>query len=249
MSFTPGPNNILLTASGVNFGFVRSIPHILGVKFGFVALVAACGLGLGLLFTTYPVAQTALKIVGAGYLLWLAWKVANAGSASGVSAGARPISFLQATAFQWVNPKGVIAAVGAVALFVRPEQRHHGSAAAALHLRSVHHPVGHHLDSVWRRAEHAAAQSALCARVQYRHGGPAGGQHRADGLGRIESEDGSAGGCRGQPSPLEARPENGGYRCRDREIARQRVGRFAAAIRSRDKRPCAFTTIATPTST
>jgi threonine/homoserine/homoserine lactone efflux protein len=121
MSFTPGPNNILLTASGVNFGFVRSIPHILGVKFGFVALVAASGLGLGLLFTTYPAAQTALKIVGAGYLLWLAWKVANAGSASGVPAGARPISFLQATAFQWVNPKGVIAALGAVALFVRPD--------------------------------------------------------------------------------------------------------------------------------
>jgi threonine/homoserine/homoserine lactone efflux protein len=121
MSFTPGPNNILLTASGVNFGFARSIPHILGVKFGFVALVAACGLGLGLLFTTYPAAQTVLKVVGAGYLLWLAWKVATAGSASGASAGARPISFLQATAFQWVNPKGVIAAVGAVALFIRPE--------------------------------------------------------------------------------------------------------------------------------
>ena len=121
MAFTPGPNNILLTASGVNFGFVRSIPHILGVKFGFVALVAACGLGLGLLFATYPAAQTALKVVGAAYMLWLAWKVANAGSASGTSAGARPISFLQATAFQWVNPKGVIAAVGAVALFVRPD--------------------------------------------------------------------------------------------------------------------------------
>ena len=121
MSFTPGPNNILLAASGVNFGFARSIPHILGVKFGFVALVAACGLGLGLLFTTYPAAQTALKVVGAAYMLWLAWKVANAGSASGTAADARPISFLQAAAFQWVNPKGVVAAVGAVALFVRPE--------------------------------------------------------------------------------------------------------------------------------
>lgn len=121
MSFTPGPNNILLAASGVNFGFARSIPHILGVKFGFVALVAACGLGLGLLFTSYPAAQTALKIVGAAYMLWLAWKVANAGSASGAAADARPISFLQAAAFQWVNPKGVVAAVGAVALFVRPD--------------------------------------------------------------------------------------------------------------------------------
>lgn len=121
MSFTPGPNNILLTASGVNFGFVRSIPHILGVKFGFVALLAACGLGLGLLFTTYPAAQTVLKIAGALYMLWLAWKVANAGSAGDAAVQPRPISFLQAAAFQWVNPKGVVAALGAVALFVRPE--------------------------------------------------------------------------------------------------------------------------------
>ena len=121
MSFTPGPNNILLTASGVNFGFVRSIPHILGVKFGFVALLAACGLGLGLLFATYPTAQTMLKIAGAAYMLWLAWKVANAGSTAGPAAEPRPISFFQAAVFQWVNPKGVIAAVGAVALFVRPD--------------------------------------------------------------------------------------------------------------------------------
>jgi len=121
MSFTPGPNNILLTTSGVNFGFVRSIPHILGVKFGFVALLAACGLGLGLLFATYPAAQTALKIAGALYMLWLAWKVANASGAAGTAAGPRPISFLQAAVFQWVNPKGIVAAVSAIALFVRPD--------------------------------------------------------------------------------------------------------------------------------
>jgi len=121
MSFTPGPNNILLTTSGVNFGFVRSIPHILGVKFGFVALLAACGLGLGLLFATYPTAQTALKVAGALYMLWLAWKVANASSAAGTAAGPRPISFLQAAVFQWVNPKGIVAAVSAIALFVRPD--------------------------------------------------------------------------------------------------------------------------------
>jgi threonine/homoserine/homoserine lactone efflux protein len=121
MSFTPGPNNILLTASGVNFGFVRSIPHILGVKFGFVALLVACGLGLGLLFANYPTAQTVLKVAGALYMLWLAWKVANAGRMTDTAAQPRPLSFLQAAAFQWVNPKGVIAAVGAVALFVRPD--------------------------------------------------------------------------------------------------------------------------------
>jgi threonine/homoserine/homoserine lactone efflux protein len=118
MAFTPGPNNIMLAASGVNFGFTRSIPHILGIEFGFVALLAACGLGLGLVFTTYPAAQTMLKIVGALYMLWLAWKVATSSATGESDAAPRPLSFIQAFVFQWINPKGVVAAVGAVALFM-----------------------------------------------------------------------------------------------------------------------------------
>jgi threonine/homoserine/homoserine lactone efflux protein len=85
MSFTPGPNNILLTASGVNFGFVRSIPHMLGVEVGFLVLVVACAAGLGLIFAALPGLHIVLKLAGGVYMLWLAWKVANA----------RPMTFLQ----------------------------------------------------------------------------------------------------------------------------------------------------------
>jgi threonine/homoserine/homoserine lactone efflux protein len=121
MSFTPGPNNILLTASGVNFGFVRSIPHMLGVEIGFLVLLLASAAGLGLIFAALPSLHIALKIAGGVYMLWLAWKVANAKPA-GEEGGllARPMTFLQAAAFQWMNPKAVIAALSAIALYMRP---------------------------------------------------------------------------------------------------------------------------------
>jgi threonine/homoserine/homoserine lactone efflux protein len=122
MACTPGPNNIMLTASGVNFGFARSLPHMSGVTLGFLVMVGACAAGLGLVFATVPALQLALKIAGAGYMLWLAWKVANArpsGEGDGEEAG-RPLTFLQAAAFQWVNPKGVLAALSGIALFMRP---------------------------------------------------------------------------------------------------------------------------------
>jgi threonine/homoserine/homoserine lactone efflux protein len=120
-SFTPGPNNIMLTASGVNFGFVRTIPHMAGVSIGFVVLLIACGAGLGTLFAAWPQAQTVLKFAGALYLLWLAWKVANAAGPQQGEAAGTPLTFLQAAAFQWLNPKGVIVALGAIAIYVRPE--------------------------------------------------------------------------------------------------------------------------------
>jgi len=123
MAFTPGPNNIMLTASGANFGFARSIPHMAGVVVGFVILLVVSGGGLGVLLVTFPSLQAALKVVRAAYMLWLAWKIANAnGGQDGANPDARPLTFLQAAAFQWVNPKGVIIAFGAVALYVRPER-------------------------------------------------------------------------------------------------------------------------------
>lgn len=122
MAMTPGPNNIMLTASGVNFGFARSIPHMSGVTLGFLVMVGACALGLGLVFTAVPVLQLVLKIAGAGYMLWLAWKVANAKPSDGQSDTAgQPLTFLQAALFQWVNPKGVLAALSGIALFMRPD--------------------------------------------------------------------------------------------------------------------------------
>ncbi len=121
MSFTPGPNNIMLAASGVNFGFTRTIPHMIGVTAGFAVLLVACGAGLGLVFTAVPALQLVLKIAGAAYMLWLAFKVATAHLRGGdAGAPARPFSFAQAVAFQWVNPKAVVAALSAIAVYVRP---------------------------------------------------------------------------------------------------------------------------------
>jgi threonine/homoserine/homoserine lactone efflux protein len=116
-SFTPGPNNIMLTASGANFGFRRSLPHILGVCIGFPVMVLAIGLGLGQVFEEVPALHVVLKIAGSAYLLWLAWRVASASSADPGQAGATPLSFFQAAAFQWVNPKAWIMATGAISTF------------------------------------------------------------------------------------------------------------------------------------
>jgi threonine/homoserine/homoserine lactone efflux protein len=121
MAFTPGPNNIMLAASGVNFGFTRTVPHMAGVSIGFLVLVLACGTGLGLVFAALPSLQLALKIAGAAYMLWLAFKVATAHQARDNGGGpARPFTFWQAAAFQWVNPKGLVAALSAIAIYVRP---------------------------------------------------------------------------------------------------------------------------------
>ncbi|MDP2295981.1 MAG: LysE family translocator [Pseudolabrys sp.] len=123
-AFTPGPNNIMVTASGVNFGFARTIPHMAGITVGFMVLVAACAAGLGALFTAVPALQLALKIIGSLYMLWLAWKVANARPASDEPDDlARPLTFLQAAAFQWVNPKAVVIGLTAISLYVRPDHR------------------------------------------------------------------------------------------------------------------------------
>ena len=123
-AFTPGPNNIMVTASGVNFGFARTIPHMAGITVGFMVLLVACAAGLGLVFATVPALQLALKIIGAIYMLWLAWKVANATPASDkVDDLARPLTFLQAAAFQWVNPKAVVIGLTAISIYVRPDHR------------------------------------------------------------------------------------------------------------------------------
>jgi threonine/homoserine/homoserine lactone efflux protein len=123
-AFSPGPNNIMVTASGVNFGFARTIPHMAGITIGFMVLLVACAAGLGLVFTAVPALQLALKIIGALYMLWLAWKVANARPLSEeVDELARPLTFLQAAAFQWVNPKAVVIGLTAIALYVRPDHR------------------------------------------------------------------------------------------------------------------------------
>jgi len=104
-SITPGPNNLMLMASGANFGFRRSIPHMLGIGIGFTIMVLCVGAGLATIFETYPVAHTILKVLSVAYLLYLAWKIANAAPIRDRDATGTPMTFLQAAAFQWVNPK------------------------------------------------------------------------------------------------------------------------------------------------
>lgn len=115
--FSPGPNNVMLSASGVNFGFRRTVPHMMGINFGFAVMALAVGLGLGGVFESYPQVHVILKYLSIAYLVFLAWKIARAGEAKGQRVGAAPLTFLQAAAFQWVNPKAWSIAVGAIATF------------------------------------------------------------------------------------------------------------------------------------
>ena len=122
-SITPGPNNVMLTASGANYGFRRTLPHLLGICVGFPLMVAAIGLGLGRLFESVPAIHAVLKAAGSIYLLWLAWRVASArGATETESSRSRPLSFFEAMAFQWVNPKAWIMAVGAISTFTTMDE-------------------------------------------------------------------------------------------------------------------------------
>lgn len=119
MSLTPGPNVVMVTANAATVGFRRALPHVLGIVAGFWLMIVLSGFGLAALFQAEPRLQALLKIAGTGYLLWLAWRIANAG-ATGTASPARPISFGEALLFQWVNPKGWISALGALAAYTDP---------------------------------------------------------------------------------------------------------------------------------
>ena len=117
-SITPGPNNMMLMSSGLAFGLVPTLPHMLGVAIGFTVMIFAVGVGLGAAFEAVPQLYTVLKLVSAAYLLVLAWKIAWSGPVGeGGRAGSRPMTFLQAAAFQWVNPKAWVMAVTAIAAY------------------------------------------------------------------------------------------------------------------------------------
>ncbi|NNU81577.1 LysE family translocator [Halovulum dunhuangense] len=120
-SITPGPNNLMLMASGANFGLRRTVPHMLGIGIGFMVMVVGVGLGVMRLFEIWPAGQDALIVASVGYLLWLAWKIARAAPPEPGAAGGRPLTFLQAAGFQWVNPKAWAMALSAVGLYA-PER-------------------------------------------------------------------------------------------------------------------------------
>ncbi|MEM1129043.1 MAG: LysE family translocator [Pseudomonadota bacterium] len=116
-TFTPGPNNLMLLASGASFGLRRTVPHMLGVAVGFGVLVLLVGLGISQVFVVYPVARTVLKLLGIAYLAWLAWKIATAVPAEPGRVAGQPLTFLQAAGFQWVNPKALTMSLTAVTVY------------------------------------------------------------------------------------------------------------------------------------
>lgn len=120
-SVTPGPNNMMLLASGVNFGFQRTIPHMLGIAGGFALMAIPVGLGLGALFLAMPALHVVLKVIAGAYMLWLAWRIANISTMAEGRAGASPMSFWQAAFFQFVNPKAVFMAITAMSAYTNPE--------------------------------------------------------------------------------------------------------------------------------
>lgn len=149
VSVTPGPNNAMLLASGANHGFRRSIPQLLGIAFGCVAMLVAAALGVGEAFRAAPVLHDVLRVAGGAYLLWLAWAIARSGAESkdaGMVPGARrPIGFVQSALFQWVNPKAWIMTIGAVGAYAPRE----ASAADVLALAAVMAAVGLPSAGIW----------------------------------------------------------------------------------------------------
>ncbi len=116
-TFTPGPNNIMIMNSGMNFGLRRSFPHYLGICFGFPAMVLMVALGLGAVFIKYAWIKYVLKIMGSLYMLYLAWQILRSSSEVDLGNVRKPLNFLQAAMFQWVNPKAWLMAISTISIF------------------------------------------------------------------------------------------------------------------------------------
>lgn len=143
---TPGPNNTMILSSGVRFGLRRSIPHLLGICLGFAFMLVAVGLGLHTLLQDHPAVLTAMRWVGAAWMLTLAWQLATStGGLSGEVGAERPMTFLGASAFQWVNPKAWVMAVTAMSTYLPPDAGWQGT----LQLAAVQTLVGSPCVLVW----------------------------------------------------------------------------------------------------
>ena len=121
-SITPGPNNLMLMASGANFGFRRTLPHMLGISIGHMLMIVLVGLGLNQLFVAFPALEIVMKVASVAYLLFLAWKIANATAPSDGAAKGTPLTFVQAALFQWVNPKSWFMALTAITVYASSQE-------------------------------------------------------------------------------------------------------------------------------
>jgi threonine/homoserine/homoserine lactone efflux protein len=116
-SVTPGPNNLMLLASGVNFGLRRTLPHVAGITFGVAFMVLVLGAGVAELYARHPTTSLVLKVLATIYMFWLAWRIATAAAPADAEASGRPLTLLEAAAFQWVNPKAWALALTAIGLY------------------------------------------------------------------------------------------------------------------------------------
>lgn len=158
--FTPGPNNAMLAASGANFGFRRTVPHLLGVALGFPLMLLVVGLVLGGIFQASTLLREVLRWGGAALLLWIAWKIARSGGTGAKAEGAHPMRFHQAVAFQWINPKAWSMAVAATSQFVLPEAPLVTAAAVAM----IFMALGLSSSATWTYAGQAIARWLTTAR-------------------------------------------------------------------------------------
>jgi threonine/homoserine/homoserine lactone efflux protein len=165
---TPGPNNLMLMTSGANFGFRRTVPHMLGIGLGFPTMVFLVGIGVMQVFDLWPLSYVILKIVSVAYLLYLAWKIANAAPPKKAEAEGRPLTFLQSAAFQWVNPKAWSMALSAVTLYAT------GRDLVAVLWVACLVDQHHRLDRSGATAAPVPEKPGAPARVQLDHGGVAG---------------------------------------------------------------------------
>ncbi|KXF82803.1 LysE family translocator [Enterovibrio coralii] len=147
MTGTPGPNNMMLTASGANFGYKRTIPHLIGISLGVATLIAFVAAGLGVIFKMYPWIQETMKVVASGYLVYLAWRIVKAGAPDASQReGRRPMTMLEGAMFQFINPKAWAMAVSAVGTFTLSGGDYWWSAAVIV---MTFIAVGFPLTSLW----------------------------------------------------------------------------------------------------
>jgi len=140
-AITPGPNNVMLASSGLNYGVRRTVPHMVGITVGIMLMLVMVGAGVGTLFQQWPALHRLLQLACAVYLLYLAWKIATAPVASSQSVQGKPFSFLQAAGFQWVNPKAWAFALAVVAVYVPPRHFFLNLCVAALACGLVNIPA------------------------------------------------------------------------------------------------------------
>ena len=122
---TPGPNNVMLMSSGVNFGISRTMRHVIGINVGFPLMLIVVGWGAGALFSEYPIFHAILRVVSIGYLIYLAYGVANSPIADLNDKSGSPLGVINAAFFQWVNPKAWIMCIGAVSAYTNPSNSYY----------------------------------------------------------------------------------------------------------------------------